>query len=88
MGIVEGQWGSIVPAEMVEADKECTNEKDKMQAKSRRMFSVCSFSPGTNRKHHGKCIDESNNAFSCEKNNHPKSVEDVMTCLSHCMDEN
>ena len=51
-------------------------------------MSACLFLYGANGKHCGKCIDELNDAHSSGSNNCPKSTEEAMTHLSHCMDQN
>ena len=50
------------------------------------LFSVCIFARCE--KHHGECIDELNDAHLSGQNNHPKSAEEAMTHLSHCVDQN
>ena len=51
-------------------------------------FSLCSFVHRVNQKCCGKCADESNDAHLSGDNDHPKFMEEVMTHLLHCMDQN
>ena len=90
MEITESQWGDACPMKlaMKETDYSDNSKRGDIVQKCRNKMLACLFLNGANKKYHGKCIDKLNNAHLSGSNNHPKSTEEAITCLSHCMDQN
>jgi hypothetical protein len=76
--VAEYQWGTLVPMA-------ATNETD--EKTSRDKFITCVFLAGVDTKKCGKLKTELNNAYVAGQNNYPKTVESVLTMLSHYMNE-
>ena len=84
--VVEGQWRESHPTKVAQQNRKCNDEKDEVDQKCQRQFMACLFLHSTNCENCSKCIEELNDMCLSGSDNHPKSIEEAMTHLSHCMD--
>jgi hypothetical protein len=75
--VAESQWGTLV--QMAAA----TNEADEIT--SRDKFIICVFLAGVDTNKYEKLKTQLNNAYVAGQKNYPKTVESVVTMLSHYM---
>ena len=88
--VVEGQWGES-HSEKVAKNELDYGDETKCQAVTdgcNEKFLTCVFMHRANRKSHKNCIGELNNVCLSGSDRCPKSVEAVVTHMSHHMDQN